>query len=421
MGRSTIMSAMRCEIVAVGTELLLGQISDTNSAWIGEQLALCGIDSHFHTVVGDNVPRIVESLRIALGRSDAVIVCGGLGPTQDDLTREAIAETLGVPLVRDDEAAELIRARFAARGREMSVNNLRQANVPRGGRRIPQMPGTAPGLICTTGSGAGEKVIYAVPGVPDEMREMLLGTVLPDLQARAGNAAVIKSRVLRTWGHSESGIAEMLAQRIDVLDRTGNPTLAFLASGMEGLKVRITAKAADEAQAAALIAGEEQNVRAVLGHLVFGVDGQTLESVVLDALERRGLTLGVAESLTGGMVGMRLTEVAGASKVFRGSIVAYNSEVKFDVLGLPRMPVVSAEAAMALAEGARSVLRADVGISATGVAGPAEQEGQPAGTVFLGLALPDATEAVRVNLPGDRNLVRRFATTSLLNMLRLRL
>ena len=209
--------------------------------------------------------------------------------------------------------------------------------------------------------------------------------------------------------------------RTDTTDRTGNPTLAFLASGMEGLKVRITAKAADEALASALIAGEERNVRAVLGHLVFGVDGQTLESVVLDALESRGLTLGVAESLTGGMIGMRLTEVAGASKVFRGSIVAYNSEVKFDVLGLPRMPVVSAEAAMALAEGARRVLRADVGISATGVAGPAEQEGQPPGTVFLGLALPDGSEAVRVNLPGDRNLVRRFATTSLLNMLRLRL
>jgi nicotinamide-nucleotide amidase len=412
---------MRCEIVAVGTELLLGQITDTNSAWIGEQLALCGIDSHFHTAVGDNVARIVETLRTALRRSDAVIVCGGLGPTQDDLTREALAETLGVPLVRDAEAAELIRARFRERGREMPDNNLRQADVPRGGSRIPQMPGTAPGLIYSTGSGKDAQVIYAVPGVPSEMRAMLLGTVLPDLQARADSTTVIKSRVLRTWGHSESGVAELLAERIRALDGAGNPTLAFQASGMEGLKVRITAKAEDEARATAIIADEERRVRAILGQLIFGVDGQTMESVVLDELEQRGLTLGAAESLTGGMVGMRLTDVPGASRVFRGSVVAYDSRVKHDVLGVPPGPVVSADAAQAMAAGARRVLGADVGIAATGVAGPAEQEGQPVGTVFLGLSMDDGSEAVRVVLPGNRKLVRRFATTSLFNLLRLRL
>ena len=228
---------MRCEVVAIGTELLLGQIVDTNSAWIGEQLAIAGIDSHFQTKVGDNLGRIVASLRLALERSDAVIACGGLGPTQDDITREAIAEVMGVQLVRDPAIAERIRALFASRGRHMTANNLRQAEVPEGASMIAEMPGTAPGLICPI----GDKVIYAVPGVPHEMRTMVSATVLPDLRRRAGVPAVIRSRVLRTWGQTESGLAELLAQRITELDALGTATLAFQASGIEGIKVRITA------------------------------------------------------------------------------------------------------------------------------------------------------------------------------------
>ena len=262
---------MRCEVVAIGTELLLGQIVDTNSAWIGSQLALAGIDSHFQSKVGDNHGRIVACIRQALERSDAVILCGGLGPTQDDITREAIAEVLGVSLVRSEEIAERIRALFAARGRAMAANNLRQADVPEGASVIPEMPGTAPGLICPSGA----KVIYAVPGVPHEMRAMMLGTVLPDLQRRAGLAAVIKSRVLRTWGHTESGLAELLAPRILELDAIGNPTLAFQASGIEGIKVRITAKAADHAGADAMLSSEEACLRPLLGDCVFGLDEQT--------------------------------------------------------------------------------------------------------------------------------------------------
>jgi nicotinamide-nucleotide amidase len=243
---------MRCEIIAVGTELLLGQINDTNSSWIGEQLALVGIDSYFQTKVGDNMERIIGTIKLALERSDAVIMCGGLGPTQDDITRDAIARVMGVAMHRDDAIAERIRERFRARGRVMPDNNLRQADVPEGASLIAQMPGTAPGLVCPI----GDKVIYAVPGVPSEMREMVSGTILPDLQLRAGEPAVIRSRVLRTWGHSESGLAELLAGRIEELDLSGNPTLAFQASGVEGLKVRITAKANSEAAAAQLIAGE---------------------------------------------------------------------------------------------------------------------------------------------------------------------
>lgn len=408
---------MRCEIIAVGTELLLGQINDTNSSWIGEQLALVGIDSHFQTKVGDNMERIISSIRLALERSDAVIMCGGLGPTQDDITRDAIARVMGVAMQRDESIVQRIQERFRSRGRVMPENNKRQADVPEGASLIAQMPGTAPGLVCPV----GDKVIYAVPGVPSEMREMLNGTILPDLQRRAGSTAVIKSRVLKTWGHSESGLAELLAGRIDELDQTGNPTLAFQASGVEGLKVRITAKAENDAAAEQIIADEESKVRDILGGLIFGINDQTMESVVLDMLAERGLTLGVAESVTGGMVGARITAVPGASKVFRGSIVSYASEVKFSLLGVPQGPVVSAEAASAMALGACKVLGADIGLATTGVAGPDEQDGQPVGTVFLGLAMNGETEVERIGLPGRRDTVRQLATISLLNLLRLRL
>ena len=419
---------MRCEIVAVGTELLLGQIVDTNSSWMGERLALAGIDSHFQVKVGDNRARIVDTIRHALSRSDAVILCGGLGPTQDDITREAIAEVMGVALVRDDAMGEKIRRGFEARGRRFTENNLRQADRPAGASFIPQMPGTAPGLVCPVGergskggrSPAKEQVIYAVPGVPFEMREMMEGTILPDLQRRAGVTAVIRSRVLKSWGESESRLAELLAGRIEALDRTGNPTIAFQASGIEGLKIRITAKAQDAAAAEALIAGEEASVRAIVGDAIFGTDEQTMESVVLDLLRDRGLSLAVAESLTGGLAGARLTAVPGASDVFRGAVVSYASEVKFDLLGVPEGPVVSTDAAKAMALGVRERLGADVGIATTGVAGPAEQEGQPPGTVFLGLAYRDHAEALRVRLPGDRRRVREYAVISVLNLLRLR-
>lgn len=425
---------MRAEVVAVGSELLLGQIVDTNSSWIGEQLALVGIDSHHQTKVGDNLARIVGVLHHALDRSDAVICCGGLGPTQDDLTREAIAAVMGVPLETDEEMEERILHMFMSRGRPMPTNNLRQAQRPAGATFIPQQPGTAPGLVCpvqwpdpdsTTGATV-EKVVYAVPGVPWEMQEMVLGTVLPDLERRAGITAVIRSRTLRTWGESESGLAERLADRIYALDATGNPTLAFLASGAEGLKVRLTAKAPTADEAEALLAEEEARVRGVLGPLVFGVDDDTMESVVLDLLRQRGLTLAVAESLTGGMVGSRLCDVPRASDVFVGGVVSYSSAVKFDLLGVPEGPVVTVEAAAAMAAGVRRLLGADVGIACTGVAGPGELEGRPPGTVCLAVSMgdPDAgteVDAVEVRLPGRRRQVREFTVISLLGLLRQRL
>src|SRR6185503_14687546 len=257
---------MRCEVIAIGTELLLGIIVDSNSAWIGEQLALAGIDSYFQVKVGDNFARIEACIRQGLERSDAVICCGGLGPTQDDITRDVIARVMGVEMRRDQAIADKIRQIFESRGRVMSANNLLQADIPVGASPIEQMPGTAAGLVCPVGS----KVIYAVPGVPSEMREMFAGTILPDLRRRMGQTAVIRSRVLRTWGHSESGIAEMVADRMVELDKLGNPTIAFQASGIDGIKVRVVAKSDDEATAKRVLDNEEALLRGVLGDLIFG-------------------------------------------------------------------------------------------------------------------------------------------------------
>ena len=406
---------MRCDVVAVGTELLLGQIIDSNSAWLGEQLAAAGIDSLQQVKVGDNQARIVAALRSRLAEADAVIVCGGLGPTHDDITREAIAEVMGVELEFHPDIADVIAKMFAGRGRTMSENNLRQAMVPKGASIIEQKRGTAPGLVCPV----GDKVIYAVPGVPWELFEMFERAILPDLRARSGETSAIASRVLRTWGDSESGLNEKLQGIIDELDAVGNPTLAFLASGWEGIKVRLTAKAATRAEVDALLDVWERRVRAVVGELVFGVNDDTMETVVLDLLRARGLTIGVAESVTGGLVAGRLTATPGASDVVRGGVVAYASDVKFDVLRVPRGPVVNEETAGTMASEVRRVVGADVGLALTGVAGPTEQDGRKVGTLCMAIAFPDGrVETGTVMLPGERKMMRELSVISSLNFLR---
>ena len=418
---------MRCEVVAVGTELLLGQIVDTNSSWIGEQLALAGIDSHFQTKVGDNLDRMIAAFEQALDRSDAVIVCGGLGPTPDDITREAIAAVMGVGLRRDEAVVERIRAMFYRRDRQMPANNLQQADVPVGARVMDVQPGTAPGLICPvrrdggSGQAGGGKVIYAVPGVPWEMQKMVSECVLGDLQARAGERHVIRSRTLRTWGYSESDLAELLEPEMRRLDSTGEATIAFLASGMEGLKVRITAKATDDETAETVLSGVESRARTVIGEAVFGADDDTMESVVVDLMQSQGLTLALAESVTGGLIAARLTDVPGASKVLRGAVVPYDREVKTGVLGAPDVNAVSSEMALAMAEGACRVMGADVGLATTGAAGPDPHEGAEAGTVWIGLHLDGEGEAARVRFNMARTMVRQLGTITALNLLRTRL
>ena len=406
---------MRCNVVAVGTELLLGQIVDTNSSYIGEQLAAVGIASHLQVKVGDNLDRIVEACTTALQDAEAIIMCGGLGPTHDDLTREAIAVLMGVELVHNAEVAGVIEEMFAKRQRRMAANNLRQALVPHGARIIPQTRGTAPGLICPVGN----KVIYAVPGVPHEMYDMLARAILPDLLQRSGSNAVIASRVLRTWGESESALNERLDDVISELDDVGNPTLAFLASGWEGIKVRLTAKSDTAQTARQLLDTWEQRVRRNINDIVFGVDTDTMESVVLDLVRSYGWTLGVAESVTGGLIAGRLTNVPGSSEVFRGGVISYASDVKFDVLGVDRGPVVSEAVALQMAQGARRVLGADVGLAVTGVAGPDEQDGQPVGTLCVAIALPDGTShTAAFMLPGLRDQMRQFSVITALDFLR---
>ena len=412
---------MRVEIVAVGSELLLGQIPDTNSQWLGEQLAANGIASHYHQHVGDNHERIVAAFRIALSRSDAVIVCGGLGPTQDDITRAALAEIMGAELVRHDDIVEKIRSFFDARGRTMSQNNLLQADVPVGATVIEQVRGTAPGLICPVGT----QVMYAVPGVPYEMSDMFERAILPDLlerQRARGETSVIESRVLRTWGASESGLAEAVAERFDALVESDRVTIAFLASGIEGIKVRITARGNDAEHAKALLSEEEALVRALIesafGDIVFGVDGETMEYAVAQRLIAHSLTLGLAESLTGGLIASRLVNVEGASHWFRGGLVSYASQVKFDVLNVTPGPVVSASAAREMARGAKKLLASDVGLAVTGVAGPGEQDGQGPGTVFVGLAIGDEVSHVELKVPGDRTRVRSYSAIGSLDALR---
>ena len=412
---------MNVAVLAVGTELLLGQIIDSNSAWMGEEFAASGIDSLVQVKVGDNVARIEVQLRRLLDDADAVIVCGGLGPTHDDLTRDAIAAVMGVELVLDDDVASVIRDMFESRGRTMAENNLRQAMVPVGASIIAQTRGTAPGLICPVAVGGVSKVVYAVPGVPHEMRDMVQRAIIPDLLARGGSTDVIASRVLRTWGESESGLNERLDSIIAELEGPDTPTLAFLASGWEGLKVRLTAKAPTAAACVEVLDLWEARVRSEVGDLVFAVDGDTMESVVLDLCRQRGLTLGTAESVTGGLVGARLTGIPGASDVFVGSIVSYATRIKQDLLGVSDGPVVSEAAAREMAHGVREALGVDVALSLTGVAGPSEQDGQPAGTLWVGLVGPGFDEVRHVRLPGLREQMRQFAVITSLGMLRQRL
>ncbi|SHE46548.1 nicotinamide-nucleotide amidase [Ferrithrix thermotolerans DSM 19514] len=406
---------MRAEIVAVGTELLLGQVIDTNSAMIAAKLTEIGVDCYYQSRVGDNHGRIVSVLRAALARCDAVIVCGGLGPTQDDITREAIAEVMGVDLVLDETVLAKVRSFFDRLGRQMPKNNERQALVPKGATVIEQQRGTAPGLICSL----GHKVLYAMPGVPYELEDMLDRAVLPDLLRRSGSSTKIQSLVVRTWGLSESKLAETLAPEIERLDSEEGLTLAFLASGMEGLKVRATAKGQSDAEVNEMLVDERGRLEKILGDYIFGYDSETMESVVGDLLLAKGKTLSVAESLTGGMVSSKIVANPGASAYFRGGVVSYATEVKQTVLGARDLPVISSEMASEMAMGVKRVLQSDLGLSLTGVAGPETQEGNDPGTVWIGIGDGETSYTRLTLFGGDRERIRWYATMTALDLLRL--
>lgn len=406
---------MRAEIVGVGTELLLGQIANTNARWISERLAGIGVDVMHHQVVGDNVGRIVEALRVAIARADAVLVTGGLGPTRDDVTRDALAALLDVPLVRHAEIEDLLRAKFASfASGPMPESNLRQADVPEGARYITPVRGTAPGLVAESD---GTR-IYAVPGVPTEMVEMMEGTVLPELAALAGPSA-IASRTIRCTGIGESRLAEILD---DLFTSFTNPTVAYLAMSGE-VKVRLTAKASEREEALALIGPVADEVVRRLGDVVFTTADEQLEEAVLRLLASSGRTLACAESLTGGSVGARITSVPGASRSFLGSAVVYSAEAKRDVLGVSRATLdgpgaVSEECALEMAEGCRRLYGADLGLALTGAAGPEPHAGAEPGTVWVALVGEGVRHARGIDLAGERDRVRRWAEQAALDLVR---
>jgi nicotinamide-nucleotide amidase len=404
---------MIVEVLAIGTEMLLGHIVNTNASTIGARLADAGLDHYHQTVVGDNEERIVAAIRLACSRADALIITGGLGPTKDDLTRSAVAAAAGVGLMFDEVYAEELRARWAARGWEMPESNLRQAEHPEGSVLLANPRGSAPGIEAEIDA----TTVFALPGVPSEMLPMLDEHVIPAL--RSDDDGIVVSRVVRTWGESEAKIGELLG---DIYDESVNPTIAFLASRGE-IRVRVTAKASSPAAAAALITPVEDVVRRRVGNPVYGSDAETIEIVLLGMLRERGWTIGTAESATGGMVAERITSVPGASEVFRGSIVAYQQDIKQELLGVPSeliagSGIVSEPVAVAMAEGAAGILGVDVAIAVTGSAGPDPQD-QPVGTMVVAVRTPEVTRVKTLGRPGGREQVRMSTTTAALHLTRM--
>ncbi|MFQ3611192.1 MAG: competence/damage-inducible protein A [Fimbriimonadales bacterium] len=393
---------MTCEIVAVGTELLLGQIVDTNSAYLSARLAEIGVSLYRRATVGDNLERLVATLHEAWNRADGVITIGGLGPTDDDLTREAIAQVLGESLVMDEEQAEHIRRFFEARGREATPRQLRQAMRPLSAKPIPNPNGTAPGLHVEK---AG-KVLFALPGPPNEFIPMVQNYVLPALGARTGGR-VIRSRVLRLCGIGESD-AEVQLQDLILSE---NPTLAPLAKLGE-VHFRITARAENATEANQMIAEMERQVRERLGTYIFGTDETTLEQAVVELLMQNRQTVAVAESCTGGLLGNRITDVPGSSEVFVGGIIAYSNAVKQAELGVPAevlatVGAVSEATAKAMAEGVRQRLGSHWGVGITGIAGPGgATPDKPVGLVYVALSDPNVTVVRHQQFIGDRTTVK---------------
>jgi nicotinamide-nucleotide amidase len=410
---------MHAEVISIGSELTSGQNLDTNSQWISRRLGSIGIPVLFHTTVADDLAANIAVFSAASRRADLVIATGGLGPTQDDLTREAVAQAAGVELEFHEALLASIRAMFEQRGRVMPERNRVQAYLPAGAEVIPNLNGTAPGIWMQL----GRAWLAALPGVPRELYAMFDEQVLPRLTTLGMGGGVALVRKIHAIGAGESVVEEKLG---DVTARGRIPEVGITASDAV-ITLRITAFAATETETLALVAPTEATIRERLGDLIYGTDDERLEDVVLQSLSRRSLTIGTAESITAGLVAAMLGRVPGASAHLLGGVVAYSNDVKRDVLDVPESLLrehgaVSAPVAEAMAVGARKLLKTDLAVSTTGIAGPTGATAtKPVGLVYFGLAWPDGVIATKVNWFGTREEIQRRAALSALNMVRLHL
>lgn len=407
---------MNAEIIAVGSELLLGQIANTNARFLSEQLALLGVNVYFHSVCGDNRVRLLDTIRHAEMRVDLLIFTGGLGPTRDDLTKETVAEAIGRKLVVDREALDSITAYFQATGRRMSENNRKQALVIEGSRVLPNRQGMAPGMAVESDG----RTYVLLPGVPSEMRPMFLESVRPLLARR--NGAQIRSRVLRFFGIGESQLETDL---IDLIDSQSNPTIAPLAKEGE-VTLRLTAKHEDEGAAIRLLDDAEHQISERVGRFLYGYGEESLAEVVFRLLKEKKKTIAFAESLTGGMAAEWLTDFPGASSVLTGGIVCYTNAVKEHLLGVPAAVLesdgaVSSRCAQIMADSVRRTCGADIGVGFTGVAGPDKSEGKEVGTVYIGIADCSGTNAFLFHFKGSRRMIRIRTVKSGYDLVRRRL
>ncbi len=411
---------LKSEIVAVGTELLLGQIANTNAQYLSQKLSEIGIDVYYHTAVGDNATRIKEVLHLARQRSDLIILTGGLGPTEDDLTKEMVAELLGRPLVVHQPSLDKITAFFAKRGLVMTENNRKQANVIQGSRIFENHYGLAPGMAV---SDAEKKIWYVLlPGPPREMKPMVQDFVLPFLASLLPEPLVIHSKVLHFYGIGES----LLEDRIkDLIQQQNNPTIAPLAGDRE-VNVRLTAKAVSKEKAEQMLQPlVEELYRRFPNHIYAEGENLRLEHILIEELRKRGDTLAVAESCTGGQLSRSITSVAGSSTVFQGGVVSYSLATKRDVLGIPQdlldqYGTVSRQTAEAMAEHVQRLCRTTCGIGITGVAGPDELEGQPVGLVWIAWRLGERSHVREYQYAGDRQEIQtRAVKTAMFKLIQL--
>ncbi len=408
---------MKAEIISTGTELLLGQVLNTNAQFLGQRLAKMGINVFFQTTVGDNPGRLTEVFNNALRRADLVILTGGLGPTSDDLTKETVAEALGLRMHVNESAMAHIEEFFRLRGRKMPEANRKQALIPEGAMLIPNKVGTAPGMIIETGN----KTVVILPGPPVEMEPMFTATVEPYLGNKAGKEkAIIVSRVIRILGIGESSVEERIK---DLVEQQSNPTIAFLAPRGEVL-VRITAKAATGKAAEKMIAKVEKEIVKRLGGYIYGTDDESLEKVVAGLLKKHNVTLSVAESCTGGLIAKRLTDIPGVSQNFLYGVVTYSNESKVNMLGvapevLEKHGAVSEETALEMVRGIRQAGGSDIAVAVTGIAGPGGGTPEkPVGLVYIAFADYDTAIVQKYLFTGDREVIRWQSANVALNMLR---